>query len=228
MTNNQNIERISEGVYKISLELPASLESNRYEFNRMILNAQEKIHAFTKKHNWQSYVNIPLITRLKIFTSKKQFDDAIIVGFNLPEDTDVPSGAVAVIANDILFMVTPEVYQDVYPQGQEEDCYEKLMMHELAHVLHIRILHGDEEKMGPKWFYEGFAVHVANQFQDFENKLSKKEIGTIVSTDEEVGYQNYKEIMECLLHSSNLKDLVDQAWRPDFIQMVSDRLNIRL
>jgi hypothetical protein len=31
--------------------------------------------------------------------------------------------------------------------------FEKLLTHEMAHRLHIRILDGSEEAMGPVWFY---------------------------------------------------------------------------
>ena len=46
-------------------------------------------------------------------------------------------------------------YFDRYTGVTEVYGYEKLIAHELAHAYHIQLLDGDEESMGPVWFYEG-------------------------------------------------------------------------
>jgi hypothetical protein len=62
--------------------------------------------------------------------------------------------------------VSPELYAENYPEGIEEDSYEKLLAHKIAHGLHIRILNGDEGRMGPTWFFEGFAIYAVEQFRE--------------------------------------------------------------
>ncbi|QKE72814.1 hypothetical protein HPK19_08350 [Arthrobacter citreus] len=218
------MRKLAEGVFQVVLNLPNSMELKRTFYNHLILTAQEKVYIYSKKHNWQTYLDRPLITSLKIFASKKEFDYALVEAFNLSENTKVPSSIVAVFLKDRLFMVSPEVYQAVYPEGCEEDSYEKLMIHELAHNLHIRILDGEEEKMGPKWFYEGFAVYVANQFAHAKKKLSKEELLSIVTLNKEVDYRCYKEVLEKVLQSFHLSDLVYCAWKPDFIHLITSAL----
>ncbi len=67
-------------------------------------------------------------------------------------------------------------YAEIYPEGIEDKSFEKLLTHEMAHRLHIRILDGNEEAMGPIWFFEGFAIYIADQLIKPEINLSKKEM----------------------------------------------------
>lgn len=210
---------LKKGVYPLPLVLPPSLEMNRSQFEEMIWNAQEKIISFAINHNWD-ITKDPLIKKIEIFYTKDKFDEAVIKAFHLESDTLIPKKACAVVANDVLLMVSPEVYMEIYPQGFEENYYQKLIIHELAHQLHIRILKGDEDKMGPKWFYEGFAIHVANQFQGIEKQLNKDGIWEIIHTDKDVSYQDYKEVIEYVLEKTNLEDLIENAGEANFVEYV--------
>jgi hypothetical protein len=55
------IAKVKAGVYKIPVDLPASLEKKRVEFEQSILKAQEKIKLFADKHNWQTHVSYSII-----------------------------------------------------------------------------------------------------------------------------------------------------------------------
>lgn len=209
-----------EGKCPIPLILSPSLEIYRGNYEEIIANAIEKIITFASNYNWDFYTINRLIKQIEIFSTKEKFDESVIKAFKLDSNTIVPKTASAIVANDILLIVSPEVYIDIYSQGLEENFYQKLITHELAHQLHIRILKGDEEKMGPKWFYEGFAIHAANQFQGTKKKLNNKAIWEIIHTDKDSIYQFYKEVIEYLLEKTKLEDLVKNAGNANFIESV--------
>ncbi|MDP4083682.1 MAG: hypothetical protein Q8934_03605 [Bacillota bacterium] len=209
---------------QVSLELPEYLEMDRSQIEKTLFTAQEKVRTFAASHNWGLYANEALIKKTHIFSTKNEFDYAVITAFDLNSNTVLPLTVSAIIANDELLMVSPNVYAEIYPQGKEENSYKKLIIHELAHALHIRILNGDEEKMGPKWFFEGFAIYAAKQFESHRNILSDDEIWEIILTDKETNYQSYKEVMDFLLEKVSINELVAHAWKSNFLEFLQSTL----
>ncbi|WP_330948718.1 hypothetical protein [Virgibacillus sp. MG-45] len=203
-------------VFKIPLELPPTEENRRNEFELKISNAQRRISEFASAYQWSKYLSTPLINKLQICSTKEQFDKEVKLAFHLDPETNIPKTYSAVITNDILLAVTPETYAKNYPIGQEENAYEKLLAHELAHAFHIRILEGKEDEMGPRWFYEGFALLAANQFQHVTDKMKKADMQKIINTDESVSYVYYRQIMDELLCQMDLKVAVNCARAQDF------------
>ena len=60
--------------------------------------------------------------------------------------------------------VSPEEYARVAPDyAHQDDAWTRLLAHEIGHRLHVAVLDGNEDAMGPQWFYEGFAVVAAGQ-----------------------------------------------------------------
>jgi hypothetical protein len=208
----------------VELELPGPLEGTREELMKQILAADGRIKTFAMEHNWQAFVNPPLVKSLRVLSSKASFDEAVLSAFNLDNSTNIPKTAVAVVAGEELLMIPPEIYMELYPQGHEKDYYLKLIVHELAHVLHIRILNGDEEKMGPKWFYEGFALYAANQFAGSKSELSMDEIREVILSDKDECYKTYKEVIEKVLEKTELAKLVERAGEADFSDWIASIL----
>jgi hypothetical protein len=202
--------------FNIPIELPASIEKRRNWIEAEVEKAQKRISMFASNYQWDKYVSTPLIKKIRICETKKQFDEQVRLAFNLEPETDIPKTYSAVIAYDVLLAVTPETYSENYPDGQEEPAYEKLIAHELAHALHIRILEGKEDQMGPRWFYEGFAIVAASQFEHITIEMTKEEMRRIIKSDESVSYVYYRQIMIELLRNIDLKDAVHSAKRPNF------------
>jgi hypothetical protein len=67
------------------------------------------------------------------------------------------------------------------------------MIHEMAHRLHARIV-GDEQKMGPIWFWEGFAVYAADQYLSNTPDLTETELWSIIDAKERGSYRNYRAV----------------------------------
>ena len=84
----------------------------------------------------------------------------------------------------------------------------------MAHRLHIRILEGDEDAMGPIWFYEGFAIYAAGQFETFS--LDSTEIWKIVRSTERESYRKYGAVFRYFLKMVSIRELIEHAGKDDF------------
>jgi hypothetical protein len=208
---------IEAGVYDISLLLDGSLEPKRLALQRTLWLAQRRLRDFALQHGWGIHVQEPFAVQAQIFSAKQSFDRALLELCNMDINIELPATYCAALEKNILLCVSPELYQQVYPEGVEEDSFEKLLAHEMAHRLHIRVLGGDEEAMGPVWFYEGFALYAANQFERSLLYLSSDDIWNIVGVKERGNYQQYATVFRYFLSKVSLQQLVEMAGQQDFI-----------
>lgn len=200
----------------ISIILPEE-EKQRYdEYKRAITKACGRIHHFASLYHWEAHTESPLITKWIVYHSKYDFDSQIIERMGIKEMDELPKTFSAVVIDDVLLSVTPEIYEENYPDGREDDAYEKLLTHELAHQLHIRILQREEDKMGPRCFFEGFSILAADQFVNKDVYLTEKDLQEILHTDPSVPYKYYKAIIKRLLEVVTLPEAVKQAGDPEF------------
>jgi hypothetical protein len=116
----------------------------------------------------------------------------------------------------VFFSIYPELYGRTYRDGNEPDAFAKLVCHELLHRLHVRILKGDEEAMGPMWFFEGFAVVGSNQFASKALDLSREERKAIILSKSRGSYVRYGKVLRYLLQFTDLPSLVKRAGKSDF------------
>ena len=207
---------IEDSIYDIPLQLEASLEPQREGLHRTLVAAQRRLRDFSLKHDWHAYVQEPFAHQAHIYNTKAKFDHDLLEISGMDTDTELPRTYCAALEKDILVCVSPELYREVYPEGDEEDAFEKLITHEMAHRLHIRILSGDEQAMGPVWFYEGFALYTANQFERTMPELSEDEIWEVVSAQERGDYRQYATVFCYFLIKARIHQLVKHAGRQDF------------
>lgn len=92
------------------------------------------------------------------------------------------------------------------------------MAHELAHRLHIRLVDGNEEKMGPIWFWEGFATYAAGQFEEDTVTLTDLEIEAILAEPKRGDYRQYNRVLKHFLGRAPLPELMRRASLPDFAE----------
>ena len=102
-----------------------------------------------------------------------------------------------------------------------------MLTHEIAHRLHVRILKGDEEAMGPIWFYEGFAMYVANQFSESDMSLSKEEMIKIMIDSDRGSYVKYNYIFRYFAEKFPLKELILKAKNENFNEELILMLNLK-
>ncbi|MBK9324119.1 MAG: hypothetical protein IPM97_14435 [Bdellovibrionaceae bacterium] len=198
--------------------LPSSLESERPPIKAAFQNAEIRIATFAQKYGWSELTIKPFIKKARIFDSKPNFDNTIVEFLGYPNDTKLPATFCAALEKEVFFSVSPSLYKEIYDDGREAAAFEKLITHEIAHRLHIRILNGNEEAMGPVWFYEGFAIYAADQFEVSLPTLKEEEIWSIVESPNRGSYKKYAAIMRFFLEKTTLKDLLSRASEPNFIE----------
>lgn len=139
------------------------LRHRRIEFASNVAEAYAIVRHFANLNDWHEYMREPLFTSIQIFETQEELWHRIRNMTESVEKYPPINGLSAAIYSGCLMAVIPEEYERLRPEYALIDkAWTRLMAHEIAHQLHIRIV-GTEEKMGSKWFYEGFAMHVAGQ-----------------------------------------------------------------
>jgi hypothetical protein len=210
------LDLIAPGVYDIPIRLEPELEPNRQELRRCLVNAQERLHDFAIKYDWEQFTLEPFASSAGFFAHKGAFDQALLETCGLDPATKIPETYCAALEQGSILCVSPELYRRLYPAGDEPNAFEKLLAHEMAHRLHIRILGGDEEAMGPVWFYEGFALFAAGQMEKNSPLLTAEELQAVVEAEERQDYRRYVTAFRTFLGSASLQQLIGMAGKPDF------------
>jgi len=226
--NNKNSNRINliTSDYKnrdqnsasvsVPLILPDSLESRRIEFLDYVNAARVNIISFAKEYGWGVLTKEEFMDRVIIFDYKNEFNLTLLKLAEADPTKHLPDTYCAALEKRTLISVTPEYFSEVYPEGNEDRSFEKLLTHEIAHRLHIRILNGEEKAMGPIWFYEGFAIYAADQFSISDIILSKEEMIKIMKDPERGSYVNYNYIFRYFVNKVPLKELILKAKEENF------------
>lgn len=199
----------------ISIELPENLEQRRDEFTAYIKRGHEIVADFCAEHGWLEHMQESYMDSACFHDSKNSYDDELVRLFKV-EKQSIPATFSAMLEFRKLQAVSPEIYLKNYPHGSEPEFYEKLVAHEIAHRLHIRILLGDEEAMGPIWFFEGFATNACNQFSNIDHTITSEEIREITMSEKRGDYRKYHKIVKYLSSRIPMPELVHKVRDKDF------------
>jgi len=220
MQNNDSlsqIRQIEDGVYQIPIQLPASIELQGPILQETFLAAQRRLRNFAQKHGWQDHIKEPFTKLFQVYADKASFDHNLLEICGLDTNMGLPTTYCAALEQGVLLSVSPELYRTIYPEGDEAGAFEKLLTHEMAHRLHIRILKGDENAMGAVWFYEGFALYAAGQFEKNAPELSIAEIWDIVNEPERGSYKKYASVFQFFVGKASIHQLVENAAKDEFL-----------
>jgi len=209
---------IEECVYIIPLILSKSLEPQRNELEQVLISAQRRIRDFAKQYGWKNLTRDSFADCAEIYDNKDEFDLALIRLTGSDPLIKIPITYSAVLQNRIILSVSPELYAQNYPESIEDKYFEKLIAHEIAHRLHIRILDGNEDAMGPIWFFEGFAIYASGQFENYSFELDSKEIWKIVRNTKRRNYKKYSSVFRYFLKKASIHDLIEKAKTEDFLK----------
>jgi hypothetical protein len=221
---NEKADSLSENVH---LVLPKTLSDRQKEFESYIVKAMRNIKNFAHNYNWDKYADKPFIDSAMIFDNKKDFDREFLIMAGADTSIVLPKTYVGTIEKRTLFLVTPEMYAEAFPEGIEKNSYEKLITHEFAHRFHIRVLEGEENRMGPVWFFEGFAVFAADQFSETEVNLDKNEIFEIMNDPQRGNYIYYGKIFRLFEQVVPLQQLVDSAQNDNFNEWLYSKYPVK-
>jgi len=211
------MKNLSFGIYRIPLTLNASIDTAKEELEEKIIRAQINLKKFSIKYGWKDYIREPFLNNIFVYDKQSKLINKLVEISDYKKE-DFPERISAVISNKQLYILSPKAYLKVYPEANEEKAYEKLITHELAHQLHLRILNGKDELMGPIWFYEGFAVFAADQFNNYS--LESSDIWKVIKSEKRVSYKYYGAVISFLLNKTSLNHLVEEAKKEDFIDWI--------
>jgi hypothetical protein len=212
--------QIEPGVFDVLVIVSDPQDSRREEYRRIFHNAQRRLLAFAKANGWANLMNESFVKQVEIYDSKVAFDRRLCELDLQARNAAIPKTFVAAVENGSLLVVSPEVLNDNVPEARSlPDAYEKLMVHELAHRLHIRVCHGDENRMGPIWFWEGFATYAADQYPG-NKPLADNEMWQVINAKQRGSYKKYNAVFTQLLKQTgcNLSDYVAHAGESDFVE----------
>lgn len=195
----------------VKIKLSSGIEQRRDEFEGNYQNAFKNILKFAKDNGWVELVEPGFVDSVIIYDNKKDFDTNILLFAGADTSMRLPGSFCGYLEKRTMFLVTPEIYSESFPEGIEDKSYEKLITHELTHAFHIRLLNGEEDAMGPIWFYEGFAINLANQFAESQLEMSTKQIQEIMNNPERGSYEMYGYIFKYFLEKVELKDMIKRA-----------------
>jgi hypothetical protein len=220
--SHSQIKQVEDGVYDIPMWLSESLEPQRPVLQKTILAAQRRLRIFSQRHHWQQHTQEPFAKRFRVYSDKAAFDRDLLEICGLAPTLELPPTYCAALEQGVLMSVSPELYRNLYPEGDEENAFEKLLTHEMAHRLHIRILNGDENAMGAVWFYEGYALYAAGQFEKNAPPLKMTEIWDIVNDPERGSYKKYASVFQYFLRKAPIHQLVEKAAKDEFVNWLKE------
>jgi hypothetical protein len=196
--------------------LPVAEEPRRGWYAEQVVSAHATVAGFAAGHGWASCVR-PFFERVEVHADQHALWARLRTVFGLPADASMPTAGLAgALEQGVLLVVTPEVYARVEPRyGAAPGAYARLLAHEIAHRLHIAVLEGDEDRMGPAWFYEGFAVVASGDLVGLE-VATADDLWHHVSAAGGGAYAHYAAALRFLAERIPLPLLVARAGDADF------------
>ena len=201
---------------QISSPIPSP---DRTHIDRSVQDAEAIVKTFAITNGWHAAIATPLFRNVEIYSTQEQLWRRMLEINHLPATTKLPSdGLAAANEKDLLLAVLPTEYARVRPEyARAPDAWTRLLAHELVHLLHVRIVEGDENAMGPTWFFEALAVIGSGQaiaqdlhFASVNEALAATQAGGRGS------YARYGAVLRFFLTRASLNDLVKHAGRTDF------------
>lgn len=206
------------------LRLQAPLESERAFYATSV---QEAVNDVADNFRRWGFAVAPgsLVRHVEVFADLPTAKATLAKAFGAsPEDVPDTFGGVA--TNDRFFLASPDLFRTTWDKlygaaTWEERTYHRLMLHELTHTAHAQYaakVLGDEEKMGPSWFFEGFACYSAGQFSE-QPALSKADFArqlAEIQAGKKVGYQTFARMVYTLAAKVPVPLLLRHAGDPEF------------
>jgi hypothetical protein len=199
--------------------MPTGSEYRREEIAQAVCDAVAIVETFAAENAWTSLTKEPFFSRIEISPSKDALWQRLLELNQLPLDTPPPSDAVtAALDKGSLMAVFFEEAQRARPEYFKTHLdWVQTLAHEMVHQLHVRILNGNEDAMGPQWFYEGFAIIGSGQPLGRDIAVANIEKAFELTTATGRGsYACYAAALHFFMEHIPLQRLVEHAADPDF------------
>lgn len=200
--------------------VPPGLASTRDAVAADVVRAHAVVTAFAAQHGWQTAAAQQTFDSVHICDTAGGLWRRVLDIHQLAEQP-TPPGVVAALEGGVLLAVTPDVYAAQQPEyARLEDSWMRLLAHEMVHRLHVEVLGGDEEAMGPRWFFEGFAVVGAGQGIETGVSFASTADALAAARDgaSPLAYRRWAAVVRYFMARAPLAELVSRAGDPDFEQ----------
>jgi aromatic-L-amino-acid decarboxylase len=201
------------------------------EYALAVIRAHQVISIFSAVNGWARHMARPFAHSWEFHSSQKALKERLkeilepfTPGFESElfsqsdhDYSELPESFSGCIERGFFIGLDQKEFARVYPQGIEDENLEKLIAHEIAHSLHVRVLNGREEAMGPIWFFEAFAVVASDQMSADWQSIPIEEI-LAVMTGPRGNYRLYGAALRWLLKCHVLSDLVYMAHLDGFTE----------
>jgi len=194
-----------------------------------IHRAIERIVEFATDHHLPIPNPQDLVEDVFIFDNHDTFATRLAQVLQVHKNKILPTFVGTMHHRHLYLMIEP-YYLHVSTPADSFEAYEKLVTHELAHQYHVFLLNGDEDKMGPMWFFEGFATTVANQYTEKIASVKRSDIQELMFTEERSSYVVYRAIFDRLVRHKSVSSLLQEASSEDFskgiFELIKDDFSI--
>ncbi len=180
-------------------------------------------------NGWTAHISEPFWDRFEVYETQAQLWDRIIALHGLPSDSPLPtSGLVAGLEKRVLLAVAPAEFARLQPgYAAGDQAWTRLLAHEIAHRLHVRVLEGDEDAMGPIWFFEGFATVISGQRLGVAVPITSLDDALEAAKFKGDGaYARYQAAVSWLAERIPLPELVAHAGAAGFESWLAQRLKM--
>ena len=177
-------------------------------------DAELLVASFAFSHDFGTAYSRGIAREVQVFATKEAFDHFLQVTGEWPAQTPVPANVVAVFNNGRLLAAAEVDARRTNPAIDSHDAYVRILAHELVHGLHVAVLRGDKAAMGPRWFFEGFAVAAAGQFD--EQHISQADYRAVIAGLPKADYRLFGAAVRKLAQTHSYAELIERARKPDF------------
>lgn len=208
----------------VTYKLPSPSAHDEAWYRDRVAAAEKIAAAFAAAFGWSDRMRTFWRGGVEIFAHQNALWRRVLELHDLPRDTKLPTkGLAAGLEKNVLLVVTPEAYASIQPEyAKEEASYDRLIAHEMVHRLHVSILDGDEDAMGPTWFYEGFAV-VGSGALEGAATATPENLADFKSAKGPGAYAKFAAALRYYRTCAPLPELVANAKRPDLDAWLNDR-----
>lgn len=208
--------------------LPPALEKERIAYENDVSSALLEVSScFTTVG-----VSVPstrIIDSVIVFESAQRAREYLAAKYQTKVE-NIPTTFAGTVDGSTLFLVSQQAYKNIwqamYPTWPWTDTtYHQLVVHELAHRAHEAVAlaqYGSADSMGPAWFFEGFAVTCAKQFDAPSQLLTRTEIKEQLGKGltPKVSYPLYGLLVRSLAAECPMKMLLERASDPAFPEIL--------
>ena len=196
------------------------LALHKGEYADAVVRAHRIVQEFAREHGWTRQTSVRTFDSAEIFADQAALWRRILELNKLPLNQPLPTkGLAAGIEGRVLVALDPRGYARVAPEyAREPNSWVRLLAHEMVHRLHVVILNGNEDAMGPQWFFEGFAVLGAGQTIDegLTYRSDREAFDGVRDAKSPLLYRRFVAAVRYFSGRVPLAELVEKAGSKDF------------